>query len=69
LLGTLFIGLSPYNSFCLIVGSITSLRIKYIKGLSLKEKVVELDEIERAGERDRFSDGVGRRSEEGSKYR
>jgi hypothetical protein len=40
-----------------MVGSITSLRIERIKGSSLKEKVVESDEIERAGDRDRSSDG------------
>jgi hypothetical protein len=46
LLGTLLVGLSLFKTFCFIIGSITSLRIEYIKGLSLKKKVVELDKIE-----------------------
>ena len=40
-----------------MAGSITSLRIECAKGLSLKEKVVESDEIEQAGKGDRSGDG------------
>jgi hypothetical protein len=46
LLRTLLAGLSLSKTSCFIIGSITSLRIEYIKGLSLKEKVVELNKIE-----------------------
>jgi hypothetical protein len=46
LLGTLLAGPSPSKTSCFMAGSITSLRIEYAKGLSSKEKVVELDEIE-----------------------
>ena len=41
---------------CFIVGFITSLRIEYVKGLSLKEKIVELDKMERVGKEDRPCD-------------
>ena len=40
-----------------MAGSITSSRIECAKGSSSKEKVVESDEIERAGDRDRSGDG------------
>jgi hypothetical protein len=46
LLRTLLAGPSPSKTSCFIAGSITSLRIEYIKGLFLKEKVVELDKME-----------------------
>jgi hypothetical protein len=52
LLRTLLPTLLLFKTFCFIVGSITSLRIEYIKGLSLKEKVVELNKIERVGKED-----------------
>jgi hypothetical protein len=57
LLGTLPPGLSPSKTSCFMAGSITSLRIKCAKGSSSKEKVVELDEMARAGEGDRPCDG------------
>jgi hypothetical protein len=56
-LGTLPPALSLSKTSCFIVGSITSSRIEYTKGSSLKEKVIESDEIERAGEEDRPHDG------------
>jgi hypothetical protein len=40
-----------------MVGSITSSRIEYAKGLPLKEKIVESDEMERAGKGDHPRDG------------
>jgi hypothetical protein len=46
LLRTFLASLSLSKTSCFIVGSITSLKIEYIKGLSLKEKVVELDKME-----------------------
>jgi hypothetical protein len=46
LLRTLLISPFLFKTSCFIVGFITSLRIKYIKGLFLKEKVVKLDKIE-----------------------
>ena len=52
LLGTLSLILLLSKTSYFIVGSITSLRIEYIKGLSLKEKVVELNKIERVGKED-----------------
>jgi hypothetical protein len=54
LLGTLLPTLLLSKTSCFIVSSITSLRIEYIKGLSLKEKIVELDKIERVGKEDRL---------------
>jgi uncharacterized membrane protein YiaA len=52
LLGTLLSNLLLSKTSYFIASSITSLRIKYTKGLSLKEKVVESDEIERVGKGD-----------------
>jgi hypothetical protein len=46
LLGTLLVGLFLFKTSCFMAGFITSLRIEYIKGLSLKEKVVELNKME-----------------------
>jgi hypothetical protein len=46
LLRTLPVGPSPSKTSYFIAGSITSSRIEYIKELSSKEKVVELNEIE-----------------------
>jgi hypothetical protein len=46
LLKTLLISLSLFKTPCFIIGFITSLQIKYTKGLSLKEKVIELNKIE-----------------------
>jgi hypothetical protein len=40
-----------------MAGSITSSRIECAKGSSSKEKVVESDEMEQAGEGDRSGDG------------
>jgi hypothetical protein len=54
---TLSICLSLSKTSYFIKGSITSSRIKYIKGLSLKEKVVESDKMERTGDRDYSGDG------------
>jgi hypothetical protein len=42
----------PFKTSCFIIGFITSLRIKYTKGLSLKEKVVESDKMERVDKED-----------------
>jgi hypothetical protein len=52
LLETLLPTPSSSKTSCFIVGSITSLRIKYAKRLSSEEKVVESDEIEKAGKED-----------------
>jgi hypothetical protein len=57
LLGTLSLILLLSKTSYFIVGSITSLRIEYAKGLSLKEKVIELDKIERVGKEDRPCNG------------
>jgi hypothetical protein len=55
LLKTLYIGLLLFKTSYLIIGFITPLRIKYIKRLSLKKKVIELDKIKRAGDRNYFN--------------
>jgi hypothetical protein len=50
LLRTLLLGPFLSKTFCFIVGLITSLRIECIKGLFLKEKVIELDKIKKTGD-------------------
>jgi hypothetical protein len=52
LLRTLPPALLLFKTSCFIISSITSLRIKYIKGLSLKEKIIKLNKIEKVGKED-----------------
>jgi hypothetical protein len=52
LLKTLLLALLLFKTFCFIVGFITFLRIKYIKGLFLKKKVIKLNKIKRVSKKD-----------------
>jgi hypothetical protein len=52
LLGTLPLALLLFKTSYFIIGSITSLRIKYTKGLFLKEKVIKLNKIEKVSKED-----------------